>query len=153
MPPLHSVRYQEVTTLTSTGPNDRVDAWRAQRRRWMIIRIVMLVGIVVIGATLHHKGTTYDVIRVAYFALVIGFLVYRMNARGGMGGRGGGFGRGRGFPQNGPYPQNAPSPQGTAYPPAPPNAPGPTSAGTAYPSSPPDPPGAIGAVPPPAEPS
>jgi Flp pilus assembly protein TadB len=52
-----------------------------RRHHFIAIRVVLIVGIVVVGITLHHHGPLYDVIRGLYFALIIGFVVWRLNRR------------------------------------------------------------------------
>jgi Flp pilus assembly protein TadB len=52
-----------------------------RRRHFLAIRVLLVVGIVVVGITLHHHGPLYDVIRGVYFALILGFVVWRLNRR------------------------------------------------------------------------
>ncbi|MEO9175679.1 MAG: hypothetical protein ABI317_09235, partial [Gaiellales bacterium] len=47
------------------------------RRTFIIVRVVLALGIVGIGATLHHSGTIYHVIRIAYLALIAGLIIWR----------------------------------------------------------------------------
>ena len=52
-----------------------------RRHHFIAIRVVLIVGIVLVGITLHHHGPLYDVIRVAYFALILGLVAWRVNRR------------------------------------------------------------------------
>jgi hypothetical protein len=52
-----------------------------RRHHFIAIRVLLVVGIVVLGITLHHRGPLYDVIRGLYFALILGFVVWRLNRR------------------------------------------------------------------------
>lgn len=52
-----------------------------RRRHFIAIRVLLVVGIVVVGITLHHHGPLYDAIRVLYFALILGFVAWRLNRR------------------------------------------------------------------------
>jgi hypothetical protein len=51
------------------------------RRTYVIVRVVLALGIIVVGTTLHHKGAAYDVIRGAYLVLIVGLLVWRISMR------------------------------------------------------------------------
>jgi hypothetical protein len=74
------------------------------------LRIGALVIVLLAGAVLHHSGGIYNVIHVAYLALIVGFLVVGFASRRGYGrGVGQGYGRGVGagvppgaMPPNGP---------------------------------------------------
>ena len=52
-----------------------------RRHHYYIIRVVLLVGIVVLGLTLHHQGAVYDTIRGVYFCLIVAVVIWRLNAR------------------------------------------------------------------------
>ena len=49
--------------------------------RDVIVRVVLALGIIVVGTTLHHKGAAYDVIRGAYLVLIVGLIVWRISMR------------------------------------------------------------------------
>jgi Flp pilus assembly protein TadB len=52
-----------------------------RRHHFIAIRVLLVVGVVVVGSTLHHHGPLYIVIRGLYFALILGFIVWRLNGR------------------------------------------------------------------------
>lgn len=39
------------------------------------VRLALLVGILIIGATLHHSGSTYHAVYVIYIVIIVGILV------------------------------------------------------------------------------
>jgi hypothetical protein len=60
-----------------------------------MIRIGLLVSVLILGATLHDKGSTYNTIRVIYVVIVLGLLIgsFALRRGGGMRRRGpGGYG-------------------------------------------------------------
>jgi len=66
--------------MTETKP-PRSYPFGLRRHHFIAIRVLLVVGVVVVGATLHHHGPLYDVIRGLYFALILGFVVWRLNRR------------------------------------------------------------------------
>jgi Flp pilus assembly protein TadB len=66
--------------MTETKP-PRSHPFGLQRRHYLALRIVLAVGIVVVGVTLHHHGPVYVVIRVLYFALILSVIVWRIRRR------------------------------------------------------------------------
>jgi|HubBroStandDraft_6_1064221.scaffolds.fasta_scaffold5485977_1 hypothetical protein len=48
---------------------------------YRMIRIGLLVAVIVGGLIFHHKGHAYEVIRVIYVVIVLGFLVWRIGMR------------------------------------------------------------------------
>ena len=70
------------------------------------IRLGSLAAILILGATLHYRGTAYTTIRIVYIAAVVGVLLFAMSRRGRGGGPGGGrrgrYGGGFGRPPNMP---------------------------------------------------
>jgi hypothetical protein len=52
-----------------------------RRRTYVVVRVVLALGIIVVGTTLHHKGVAYDVIRGAYLVLIVGLIVWRISMR------------------------------------------------------------------------
>jgi hypothetical protein len=106
---------------------------------WLrVVRIALLIGIVVLGATLGHSNGTYNAIHTVYLVIIVALLIASVaygRSRRGMGGPGGRRDRG-----NAPWHQDDTTGQGgfgTAPPPAtatpppmpPPETPGPQSAG------------------------
>lgn len=68
-----------------TGPGQqrppRSGPFGMPRRTYVIVRVVLALGIILIGTTLHHKGAAYDVIRGAYLLLVVALIVWRIRMR------------------------------------------------------------------------
>jgi Flp pilus assembly protein TadB len=52
-----------------------------RRKHYILVRVALAVGIIVLGVTLHHHGPIYVAIRVAYLALIIGALAWRVRRR------------------------------------------------------------------------
>lgn len=52
-----------------------------RRRHYMILRVALALGIVVVGVTLHHHGAAYDVIRGVYFVAIVALVVWRVRSR------------------------------------------------------------------------
>ncbi len=65
--------------------------------RLRVIRLIALVGILVLGATLHDHGSTYTALGVVYFVIVAGTIGAMLFMR-----RGGGGPPGRRRPVGGP---------------------------------------------------
>jgi hypothetical protein len=66
------------------------------RSNLRLIRIGLLVAVLLIGASLHHSGSTYNTIHVIYLVIIVGLLVASVvirkrsgRGRRGSGGRGG----------------------------------------------------------------
>jgi hypothetical protein len=55
-----------------------------------MVRLGVLVLFLVLAATLHRQGSTYNVIHIVYFVVIAGVLVASFAARGRGRGRGGG---------------------------------------------------------------
>jgi Flp pilus assembly protein TadB len=66
--------------MTEAKP-PRTHPFGMQRRHYIAIRVLLAVGIVVVGVTLHHHGPIYIVIRVVYFALIVSAVVWRIRRR------------------------------------------------------------------------
>lgn len=66
--------------MTQTKP-PKAYPFGLRRHHFLAIRVVLVVGIVLVGITLHHHGPLYDAIRVVYFALILGLVVWRLNRR------------------------------------------------------------------------
>jgi hypothetical protein len=56
-------------------------AWRKRRRRWVALRLAMVIGLLGVGVSLHFRGYAFVVVRVGYFVLVFAFLAWRVNQR------------------------------------------------------------------------
>jgi hypothetical protein len=69
----------EIETTGAPPPARRPFGMR--RRNFVILRVVLVAGILVLGFTLHHRGTAYVVIRAAYLVIVVGLLVWRIGNR------------------------------------------------------------------------
>ena len=71
-----------------------------------MVRIGLLVAFLILVATLHGHGSTYNDIHIVYLVLVVGILIFAVTQRRRQGGMGrGGMGRGRmgqGGPDGGP---------------------------------------------------
>ncbi len=52
-----------------------------RRRNFIIARVAIAVGIVIIGVTLHHHGPAYDVIRGVYLVAIVALIVWRIHSR------------------------------------------------------------------------
>jgi hypothetical protein len=78
-------RHTVLMSRRDTGPGTqrprRSGPFGMPRRTYVIVRVVLALGIIVVGTTLHHKGAVYDVIRVAYLALIVGLIVWRFSMR------------------------------------------------------------------------
>jgi hypothetical protein len=55
-----------------------------------MVRLGVLFLFLVLAATLHHRGSTYNTIHIVYFVVIAGVLVASFAARGRGRGRGGG---------------------------------------------------------------
>lgn len=66
--------------MTQTKP-PRTHPFGLQRRHYIAIRVLLAAGIILVGVTLHHHGPIYVVIRVAYFALIVSVVVWRIRRR------------------------------------------------------------------------
>ncbi|HWB22488.1 MAG TPA: hypothetical protein VG652_06330 [Gaiellaceae bacterium] len=66
--------------MTQTKPPRRYP-FGLQRRHYLAIRVILVVGIVLVGATLHHHGAVYVAIRMVYLALVVVLIAWRLNLR------------------------------------------------------------------------
>jgi hypothetical protein len=69
----------EVETSGSRQP--RRGPFGMQRRHFIIVRVALIVGILLLGATLHHRGTAYVAIRIAYFVVIVALVVWRIGDR------------------------------------------------------------------------
>jgi hypothetical protein len=45
------------------------------------LRLVLLVAVLAAGAAFHHSGPTYTAIRIAYYAVILGFIGYALYRR------------------------------------------------------------------------
>lgn len=52
-----------------------------RRRHYIIARVVIALGIVLVGVTLHHHGAVYDAIRGLYLVLIVSLIVWRVRQR------------------------------------------------------------------------
>lgn len=66
---------------TATARQRRGGPFGMRRRHFIILRIALIAGILLLGATLHHHGTTYVAIRIVYGVIVVALLVWRIGAR------------------------------------------------------------------------
>ena len=49
--------------------------------RMRSLRIVLLVAVLAAGAAFHHSGPTYTAIRIAYYAVILGFIGFALYRR------------------------------------------------------------------------
>jgi hypothetical protein len=49
-----------------------------RRRNFVILRVALVAGVLVLGFTLHHRGTAYVAIRAVYLVIVVALLVWRI---------------------------------------------------------------------------
>ena len=59
----------------------RAGPFGMRRRHYLIARVGLALGIVVIGVTLHHHGGAYDAIRGVYLVLILALVVWRIRSR------------------------------------------------------------------------
>jgi undecaprenyl pyrophosphate phosphatase UppP len=52
-----------------------------RRSSYLMIRVALIVALVVGGVVFHHRGHAYEVVRVGYLIVVVGFLVWRISMR------------------------------------------------------------------------
>jgi ABC-type transport system involved in Fe-S cluster assembly fused permease/ATPase subunit len=52
-----------------------------RRRNFIILRVALVAGILVVGFTLHHRGTAYIAIRAVYLVIVVALLIWRIGNR------------------------------------------------------------------------
>jgi len=69
----------EVDT-TASRPRRR-GPFGMRRRNFIILRVALVAGILVLGVTLHHRGSVYVVIRIVYFVIIVGLVVWRIGDR------------------------------------------------------------------------
>ncbi|HWB23344.1 MAG TPA: hypothetical protein VG652_10695 [Gaiellaceae bacterium] len=48
---------------------------------YIAIRVLLALGFIAVGVTLHHHGLVYIAIRVFYVALIVWFLLWRIRRR------------------------------------------------------------------------
>jgi Flp pilus assembly protein TadB len=70
----------ELNDPTTNQPR-RAGSFGMRRKHYVIIRVALAVGIVVIGLTLHHHGGAYDAIRGVYFVVILALVVWRIRNR------------------------------------------------------------------------
>jgi Flp pilus assembly protein TadB len=66
--------------MTQTKP-PRSQPFGLEPSHYLAIRILLGLGFIVVGVTLHHHGAVYVVIRVFYFALIVCFVVWPIRRR------------------------------------------------------------------------
>jgi Flp pilus assembly protein TadB len=66
--------------MTETKP-PRPQPFGLPRRHYIALRVILALGFIVVGVTLHHHGAVYIVIRVVYLALIAGVVVWRIRRR------------------------------------------------------------------------
>ena len=53
----------------------------APTKYYLIVRVGLALGIVVIGVTLHYHGGTYEAIRAVYLVAILALVIWRIRSR------------------------------------------------------------------------